>query len=152
MTIPLTLASMNNLAAIRLNLTTVAITRRSSASLPSAAAKSSVAPAISGFGITRTLTVLDAIMLTSRSQGGRPMAHRDDPSDPSRRLEPVNLPGLEERVQARLAEELGWYGARARENQRWYRAIKVVQLVAAALVPVMAGIGASAGSLVGSAA
>ena len=72
------------------------------------------------------------------------MAHRDDPSDPSRRLEPVNLPGLEERVQARLAEELGWYDARARENQRWYRAIKVVQLVAAALVPVMAGIGASA--------
>jgi hypothetical protein len=72
------------------------------------------------------------------------MAHRDDPSDPSRRLEPVNLPGLEERVQARLAEELDWYDARARENQRWYRTIKVVQLVAAALVPVMAGIGASA--------
>jgi hypothetical protein len=34
------------------------------------------------------------------------MAHRDDPSDPSRRLEPVSTPGLEERVQARLAEEL----------------------------------------------
>ena len=72
------------------------------------------------------------------------MSHRDDPSDPGRRLEAVNTPGLEERVQTRLAEELRWYDARARNNQRWYRAIKVVQLVAAALVPVMAGIGASA--------
>jgi hypothetical protein len=72
------------------------------------------------------------------------MAHRDDPSDPSRRLEAVNPPGLEERVQARLAEELAWYDTRARKNQRWYRAIKVLQLIAAALVPVMAGIGASA--------
>jgi len=72
------------------------------------------------------------------------MAHRDDPPDPSRRLEAVNTPGLEERVQARLAEELGWYDARARKNQRWYRAIKVLQLIAAALVPVMAGMGVSA--------
>jgi hypothetical protein len=49
------------------------------------------------------------------------MAHRDDPSDPSRRLEAVNPLGLEERVQARLAEELAWYDVRARKNQRWYR-------------------------------
>jgi hypothetical protein len=72
------------------------------------------------------------------------MAHRDDPSDPSRRLEPVNPPRLEERVQARLAEELAWYDTRSRKNQRWYRAIKVLQLIAAALVPVMAGMGVSA--------
>jgi hypothetical protein len=72
------------------------------------------------------------------------MAYRDNPSDPNRRLEPVNPPGLEERVHTRLAEELRWYDARARNNQRSYRAIKVVQLVAAALVPVMAGIGVSA--------
>jgi hypothetical protein len=72
------------------------------------------------------------------------MASRDDPGDPSRRLEPVNPPGLEERVPARLAEELRWYDAHARDNQRWYRAIKIVQLVAAALVPVMAGVGVSA--------
>jgi hypothetical protein len=72
------------------------------------------------------------------------MAHRDDPSDPSRRLEAVNPPGLEERMRARLAEELRWYDARARKNQRWYRAIKVLQLVAAALVPVVAGMGVSA--------
>jgi hypothetical protein len=72
------------------------------------------------------------------------MAHRDDPSDPGRRLETVNAPGLEERVQTRLAEELAWYDARARKSQRWYRAIKILQLIAAALVPVMAGIGVSA--------
>jgi Protein of unknown function (DUF4231) len=72
------------------------------------------------------------------------MAHRDDPSDPGRRLEAVNSPGLEERVQARLAQELAWYDARAHKNQRWYRAIKILQLIAAALVPVMAGMGVSA--------
>jgi hypothetical protein len=72
------------------------------------------------------------------------MAHRDDPADSSRRLEPVTTPGLEERVRTRLAVELRWYDARARDNQRWYRAIKVVQLIAAALVPVMAGVGVSA--------
>jgi hypothetical protein len=43
-------------------------------------------------------------------------------------------------VQARLAEELGWCDARARKNERWYRAIKVLQLIAAALGPVVAGI------------
>jgi hypothetical protein len=72
------------------------------------------------------------------------MANRDDPGDPSPHLEAVNPPGIEERVRARLAEELRWYDARARDNQRWYRAIKVAQLVAAALVPVMAGVGVSA--------
>jgi hypothetical protein len=72
------------------------------------------------------------------------MAYHDDPSDPGRRLETIDTPGLEERVRARLAEELRWYDARARANQRWYRTIKVLQLVAAALVPVMAGMGISA--------
>lgn len=43
-------------------------------------------------------------------------------------------------MQARLAEELGWCDARARKNERWYRAIKVLQLIAAALGPVVAGI------------
>jgi hypothetical protein len=72
------------------------------------------------------------------------MAHRDHPSDPDRRPEADNGSGLEERVRARLTEELRWYDARARENQRWYRAIKVAQLLAAALVPVVAGAGVSA--------
>lgn len=72
------------------------------------------------------------------------MAHRDDPGDSSRHLESVSPPGLEERVRARLAEELRWYDARARNNQRLYRLIKVAQLIAAALVPVMAGVGVSA--------
>jgi hypothetical protein len=47
-------------------------------------------------------------------------------------------------VQARLAKEPAWYDARARKNQRWYRAIKILQLIAAALVPMMAGMGVSA--------
>ena len=72
------------------------------------------------------------------------MAHRDDPGDPSRHLEPVSPSGIDEQVRARLAEELRWYDTRARYNQRWYRAIKIAQLIAAALVPVVAGVGVSA--------
>jgi Protein of unknown function (DUF4231) len=72
------------------------------------------------------------------------MARRDDPGDPGRRLEPVTHPGAEERVRARLDDQLGFYDRRARNNQRWYRGIKVAQLVAAALVPVVAGLGTSA--------
>jgi hypothetical protein len=52
-------------------------------------------------------------------------------------------------VQARLAEELRWNDVRARGNQRWHRAIKVIQLVAAVLAPVMAGVGCRTGLPVG---
>ena len=39
----------------------------------------------------------------------------------------------------RLEEEIRWYDEKAGLNQRWYKRLKIVQIVAAALVPVAAG-------------
>ena len=39
----------------------------------------------------------------------------------------------------RLEEQLNWYDSKAELNQGWYRRLKVLQLVAAAVVPVAAG-------------
>jgi Protein of unknown function (DUF4231) len=43
----------------------------------------------------------------------------------------------------RLDEYLGYYEARSRSNQRWYRHLNIAQLVAAALIPVVASLNAS---------
>jgi Protein of unknown function (DUF4231) len=41
---------------------------------------------------------------------------------------------------ARLEDQLGWYDRRSADNQRRYRLLKIGQLVAAATVPVVAGL------------
>ncbi|MFD8098768.1 DUF4231 domain-containing protein [Nocardia fluminea] len=38
----------------------------------------------------------------------------------------------------RLIEQLRWYSARSRSAQRWYKAVKVVQICIGAIVPVLA--------------
>jgi hypothetical protein len=38
----------------------------------------------------------------------------------------------------RLESQIRWYGGHARSNKRWYLRIKVVQIVAAAVIPVIA--------------
>ncbi|HEY7622062.1 MAG TPA: DUF4231 domain-containing protein [Solirubrobacteraceae bacterium] len=38
----------------------------------------------------------------------------------------------------RLEAQIKWYGSHARSNKRWYMRIKVVQIVAAAVIPVIA--------------
>jgi hypothetical protein len=40
----------------------------------------------------------------------------------------------------RLEEQIRWYGGHARSNKRWYMRIKLVQIVAAAVIPVIAAI------------
>jgi hypothetical protein len=44
---------------------------------------------------------------------------------------------------ARLEESISWYDRRSSDTRRWYRGLKIAQLVAAAAVPVFAGVGAS---------
>ena len=43
----------------------------------------------------------------------------------------------------RLEDQIEWYDRKAGHHQRWFKWLKVVQIVAAATVPVMAGLGAS---------
>ena len=41
---------------------------------------------------------------------------------------------------ARLNDQLGWYNAKAKSNQQWYKALKLCQILLGALVPVVASI------------
>jgi uncharacterized protein DUF4231 len=40
----------------------------------------------------------------------------------------------------RLEEQIGWYDGRSRKNQRWFKGLKVCQIVTAAAIPVAAGL------------
>jgi len=44
---------------------------------------------------------------------------------------------------SRLEEQLDWYDAKAAHNQRWFKALKVCQIVTAAAIPVAAAAGAT---------
>ncbi len=44
----------------------------------------------------------------------------------------------------RLEDQLAWYDAKAKHHKDWFQRLKVVQIVAAAVIPVTAGSGASA--------
>ena len=73
---------------------------------------------------------------------------RDEPdaanADEYRRLEAVESPSVEERVLTRLSKERKHYDQQARLNHRLYVGIKILQLVTAALIPVLAILGTSA--------
>lgn len=44
----------------------------------------------------------------------------------------------------RLEDQIGWYSRKSTQNQRWFKSLKALQLVAAATVPVVATIGVRA--------
>ena len=46
-------------------------------------------------------------------------------------------------VLKRLEEEIDWYSRRSESNQMWFKRLKVTELVAAALIPFLAGLTAS---------
>jgi hypothetical protein len=57
------------------------------------------------------------------------------------RVEPVRA--ADPPTWERLEQQISWYGRNARRNKRWYMRIKVLQIVAAAIIPVIAAIGLS---------
>lgn len=57
------------------------------------------------------------------------------------RVEPVRA--ADPPTWERLEQQIGWYGRNARRNKRWYMRIKVLQIVAAAIIPVIAAVGMS---------
>jgi hypothetical protein len=42
----------------------------------------------------------------------------------------------------RLEDQIAWYDRKSGTNQRWYKALKLFQIVAGAMIPLTAGIGA----------
>jgi Protein of unknown function (DUF4231) len=67
---------------------------------------------------------------------------------------PVSVAPEESPARARAREQIAWYDRKSRVNQRWFKALKVCQIVTAAAIPVMASEGAvtwligSAGALI----
>jgi hypothetical protein len=55
----------------------------------------------------------------------------DKPPEEERR--PILSP-----AQQRLEDQIAWYDDRSRQNQRWFKALKVCQIVVAAAIPVAA--------------
>jgi hypothetical protein len=47
-------------------------------------------------------------------------------------------------ARARLDDQLAWYERNAKSNQQWFKWLKVLQIVVAAAIPVVAAAGASA--------
>lgn len=45
----------------------------------------------------------------------------------------------------RLDDQLAWYHAKSGNNKRWFQSLKVAQIVVAAAIPTVAGVGASVG-------
>lgn len=48
-------------------------------------------------------------------------------------------------AQQRLEDEIAWYDSRSRQNQRWFKALKICQIVVAAAIPVAAAMSAPFG-------
>ncbi len=61
--------------------------------------------------------------------------------------EPVLSP-----AQERLADQIAWYDRKSKHNQRWFKALKIFQIVVAAGIPVAAGASAPAWLLGGAGA
>jgi hypothetical protein len=62
---------------------------------------------------------------------------------------PAGIVDPESPTWERLEDQIAWYDAKAEHNQRWFRGLKVCQLVAAAAIPVGAAAGLSAAAVGG---
>ncbi|MQA75624.1 MAG: DUF4231 domain-containing protein [Solirubrobacterales bacterium] len=59
-------------------------------------------------------------------------------SGPAGRAAPGGSPARD-----RLEDQIAWYDAQSEHNQHWFKALKVLQIVLAAAIPVAAGVDAS---------
>jgi Protein of unknown function (DUF4231) len=62
------------------------------------------------------------------------------PQPPAPPREPVADPAAADPVWERLEDQIVWYDRKSRENQRWYRRLKLLELVIAASLPVLTGL------------
>ena len=56
--------------------------------------------------------------------------------------EPPGLGGVESPAEARTRDQIAWYDAKSRHNQRWFKGLKICQIVTAAAIPVAASVSA----------
>jgi len=49
----------------------------------------------------------------------------------------------EEYIEGRLNDQISWYSKKSQTNQKWFKRLRLIELVAAAIIPFLAGIGES---------
>lgn len=54
----------------------------------------------------------------------------------------VSVPLEESPARARVRDQIAWYDAKSQVNQRWFKVLKICQIVTAAAIPVAAGVSA----------
>lgn len=52
-------------------------------------------------------------------------------------VQPADAPALD-----RVQDQIAWYDAKSQVNQRWFKRLKICQIVTAAAIPVVAGVSA----------
>jgi Protein of unknown function (DUF4231) len=55
---------------------------------------------------------------------------------------PVSVAPEESPAWARVRDQIAWYDAKSQINQRWFKGLKICQIVTAAAIPVAAGVSA----------
>lgn len=55
---------------------------------------------------------------------------------------PLGIAAEESPAQARVRDQIAWYDAKSQLNQRWFKGLKICQIVTAAAIPVAAGVSA----------
>ena len=45
----------------------------------------------------------------------------------------------EEYIEQRLSDQIGWYDRKSGTNQRWFRWLRIVEIIAAASIPLLVG-------------
>jgi Protein of unknown function (DUF4231) len=56
--------------------------------------------------------------------------------------EPADPPARESPAEARVRDQIAWYDGKSQLNQRWFKGLKICQIVTAAAIPVAAGVSA----------
>ncbi len=54
--------------------------------------------------------------------------------------QPLSVASEESPAQARVRDQIAWYDAKSQSNQRWFKLLKICQIVTAAAIPVAAGL------------
>jgi hypothetical protein len=56
--------------------------------------------------------------------------------------EPLSVSARESPAEARVRDQIAWYDGKSQQNQRWFKGLKICQIVTAAAIPVAAGVSA----------
>jgi hypothetical protein len=54
----------------------------------------------------------------------------------------MSVPAKESPAEARVHDQIAWYDKKSQLNQRWFKGLKICQIVTAAAIPVAAGVSA----------